>query len=772
MSQGPPEGSTPPRLRLSTAELGARHARLLRAEQVRLLYGSSGIALVTTPVAAITLTVVSWGQLPPRLAVAWLGYVLSVVAARALIVRGFQRLPSDAVDVAAWYWRFVAGAAAAGLGWGAAGILFFSEISVPRQMFLALVLAGVAMASVPVLAPVMAAFLAFAIPTLLPITARFLLQGQSTGLGVAALGVLFGGGLGFSAWRMHHAIVRALMLAFENRDLVAELSVEVLERSRAEASVRAARDELEQRVRERTEELHRLLEEQKRVDETLRETSESLRALIEASPLAIIELDTENNVKTWNPAAARTFGWTEREVLGRPYPIVPDDRRAEYRSLVDRSARGEPVAGFETQRQRKDGTLVDVVLSVAPLAGADGRVTGAMGIIADITQRKRLEELLRQAQKMEALGRLAGGIAHDFNNLLTVIIGRSELALSHLPTGDPRRHDLGLIQTTAHRAAALTGQLLAFSRRQVLQPIVIDLHVVIGNVVPMLRRLIGEDIEIHTVAGATGRVKVDPGQIEQVLMNLAVNARDAMPNGGRLVIATVNAVLDEDAVGRIGGILPGPCLILSLADTGIGMDDETRLRVFEPFFTTKPEGKGTGLGLSMVYGIVQQHGGTITVESAPGQGARFRIYLPRVDDPVREVGISVSSDDAGRGSETILLVEDETQVRELVAQVLQASGYTVLTAADPAAALTLSDRHPGPIHLLLTDVVMPEMSGRELCQRLKSLRPRTRVLYMSGYTDEALGRHGVLAPGTFLLQKPFRVGALGQKVREVLDAPD
>ena len=294
MSQGPPEGSAPARLRLSTAELGARHARLLRAEQVRLLYGSSGIALVTTPVAAITLTIVSWGQLPPRLAVAWLGYVLSVVAARALIVRGFQRLPSDAVDVAAWYWRFVAGAAAAGLGWGAAGILFFSEVSVPRQMFLALVLAGVAMASVPVLAPVMAAFLAFTIPTLLPITARFLLQGESTGLGVATLGVMFGGGLGFSAWRMHQAIVRALMLAFENRDLVAELSVEVLERSRAEASVRAARDELEQRVRERTEELRRLLEEQKRVDETLRETSESLRALIEASPLAIIELDTGN----------------------------------------------------------------------------------------------------------------------------------------------------------------------------------------------------------------------------------------------------------------------------------------------------------------------------------------------------------------------------------------------------------------------------------------------------------------------------------------------
>jgi len=253
---------------------------------------------------------------------------------------------------------------------------------------------------------------------------------------------------------------------------------------------------------------------------------------------------------------------------------------------------------------------------------------------------------------------------------------------------------------------------------------------------------------------------------------LAVNARDAMPKGGRLVISTANTVLDEDAVGRIGGILPGPYLLLSVADTGLGMDDETRLRVFEPFFTTKPQGQGTGLGLAMVYGIVQQHGGTILVESAPGQGATFTIYLPRVDEPMSEVGSSVASDEPGRGSETILVVEDETHVRLLVAQMLQASGYTVLTAADPATALELSDRHPGPMHLLLTDVVMPAMSGPELCQRLKSLRPRIRVLYMSGYTDEALGRHGVLEPGTFLLQKPFSIGALGQKVREVLDAPE
>ena len=717
---------------------GERYEPRLRAELVRQLYASSGTALITTPLASLTLAVIGWNRAPAALVAAWVGYILVVAIARALIVRRFRRLRADQVDVVTWSERFVTGAGAAGLGWGLGGVLLFSDTSAAWQMFLALVLAGVATAAVPVLAPVMSAFLAFTIPALVPIVARFVITGRPTGFAIAALGVVFGAGLVVSAWRMHQAIVRSLVLAFENHDLVKELSVEVAERTRAETGLREAHDELEVRVHERTD---------------------ALETLIAASPMAIVELDVHGAVRTWNRAATSMLGWAESEVLEKPYPIVPDDESGAAPQQV------------EARLKRKDGSLIDVVLSVAPLLDAAGRPRGTIVVIADVTERKRLELELRQSQKMEAVGRLAGGIAHDFNNLLTVIIGRGEAVLGSLDRSDQSRWDIELMLTTAERAAALTRQLLAFSRRQVLQPKVVALHEVVGNVVPMLRRLIGEDIEIHTVSGpAPGRVRVDPAQIEQVIMNLALNARDAMPQGGLLMITTAAAELSDAQARRLGSIEPGRCAILSVSDTGAGMDEDTRVRVFEPFFTTKPMGKGTGLGLSMVYGIVEQHGGAITVESAPGRGTTFRIYLPRIDEDATEVEAAAHAEGAARGSETILLVEDEDEVRELVARMLQRSGYTVLAAPDPRAALDLSDRHPGAIHLLLTDVVMPEMSGRQLHDRLAVARPETRVIYMSGYTDEALGRHGVLEPEVVLLQKPFRFTELAQKIREALDA--
>jgi signal transduction histidine kinase/ActR/RegA family two-component response regulator len=382
----------------------------------------------------------------------------------------------------------------------------------------------------------------------------------------------------------------------------------------------------------------------------------------------------------------------------------------------------------------------------------------------------RTQEQLIHAQKMEAIGRLAGGVAHDFNNLLTVIRGYTELMLEELPPEAPIALQLGLIQRTTDRAAALTRQLLAFSRRQLLQPIVLDLNGVVAEMEKMLRVLIGEDVELVTLLDpALGRVRADAGQLEQVLMNLAVNARDAMPGGGRLTIGTANVALGGADARRAVGIEPGRYVALTVGDTGVGMDAATQARVFEPFFTTKGPGKGTGLGLATVYGIVQQSGGHVTVESAPGRGAMFTVRLPRVEEALEVLEPDVPTGGPRSGSETILLVEDEDEVRGLVRKMLRVRGYTVLEAGGGPQALELSRTHPGPIDLLVTDVVMPQMSGAELASRLTPLRPAMRVLYISGYTDDAIGHHGVLEPGVAFLHKPFTAQALATKVREALE---
>ncbi len=384
----------------------------------------------------------------------------------------------------------------------------------------------------------------------------------------------------------------------------------------------------------------------------------------------------------------------------------------------------------------------------------------------------RTRDQLTQAQKMEAIGRLAGGVAHDFNNLLTVMTGRCQLTLARLRPDDPVCRDIELIRKTADRAAALTRQLLAFSRKQMLQPKVLDLNAVVKDMHAMLRRLIGEDIDLVIAPGSgLGRIKADPGQLEQVIVNLVINSRDAMPQGGRLVLETASVELDDAFVWQHPGARPGPHVMLAVSDTGCGMDAKTQAHLFEPFFTTKEKGKGTGLGLSTVYGIVKQHDGYISVESEPGRGSTFKIYLPRVQDAAERVAGGPSVTEPRRGTETVLLVEDEEEVRALTWEVLRESGYRVLEAANGDDALLTSERHAGPIHLLLTDVVMPLMSGPELAQRLAPLRQEMKVLYMSGYTEEALGHHGVLDPGIKLLSKPFTPTDLAQKVREVLDSP-
>jgi signal transduction histidine kinase len=385
-------------------------------------------------------------------------------------------------------------------------------------------------------------------------------------------------------------------------------------------------------------------------------------------------------------------------------------------------------------------------------------------------EHERLKLQLSQSQKMEAIGRLAGGIAHDFNNHLGIMIGYSERLLDRLGPDDPLRKSAGMIKDAGLRAATLTRQLLAFSRRQVFEPRILDANAVIVELEKMLRPLIGEDIElILSLNAATGRVQADPAQIDQVIMNLVINSRDAMPQGGRLTIETTDVELDEEYASKHATVRPGSYVMVAVSDNGMGMDNETQTHMFEPFFTTKEKGKGTGLGLATVYGIVKQSGGYIWVYSEPGKGTTFKIYLPRAEAGIQQADAERVSSAILKGEETVLVVEDEGMLLELACEFLQSSGYAVLEAGNGSKAVEISRGHRGPIHLLMTDAVMPGMSGRELAQRLHDDRPDIKVLYVSGYTDDSVLRNGLLEPGTAFLQKPFTRDSLARKVREVLD---
>ncbi len=515
----------------------------------------------------------------------------------------------------------------------------------------------------------------------------------------------------------------------------------------------------------------------KRGGEELQAMNETLHTLVEASPVAIMTLDKEGYVTLWNPAAERTFGWTKEEAIGRFNPIVPEEKIEEFHSLRERVLRGEGFSATELHQRKKDGSAIHISLSTATMRDSRGNITGIMSVIEDITERKRIEialhhseEQLRQAQKMEAVGNLAGGVAHDFNNLLTAIRGYSDLLLHRFDANSPERKDVEEIHKAGERASSLTRQLLAFSRKQVLQPKVWTLNEIVSGMEEMLRRMIDEDIDlIHVHRPDPWSVKVDRGQIEQVIMNLVVNARDAITQGGKITIETGNAYLDDTYVLSHSVVTPGAYAMLAVSDTGEGMDEETKTRLFEPFFTTKEKGKGTGLGLSTVYGIVKQSDGYIWVYSERRQGTTFKIYLPRHDCPHVEKSPVGSPAAVPRGNETILLVEDDELVRVLARDVLRGQGYTVIEARDGADAMGVAMEHRGPIHLMITDVVMPIMGGQEAAISLAPLHGDMKVLYMSGYSDDAIVRHGVLSPGTHFLPKPFRVDALLRKVRDVLD---
>ena len=513
--------------------------------------------------------------------------------------------------------------------------------------------------------------------------------------------------------------------------------------------------------------------ERKQVEEKLRQSEEEFLELLENAPDAMVIVNGQGRIVRLNKQADQLFGYDREELLGRPVEaLVPERFRSTHQTHCRDYMVSPSVRKMGTQMEicalRKDGTEVPVEVSLAPLKTAEGPVISAA--IRDITERKQMELQLSRSHRMEAVGRLAGGVAHDFNNHLGIIIGYSERLLQRLGSGDPLRRHVGMIKEAALRSATLTQQLLAFGRRQVLEPRILDLNAVVSELTKMLRPLIGENIELVTsLDPPLGKVKADPAQIDQVIMNLAVNARDAMPQGGRLTIETADVELDEGYAGRHATVVPGPYVMLAVTDTGIGMDRETQDHIYEPFYTTKEQAKGTGLGLATVYGIVKQSGGYIWVYSEPGQGATFKIYLPRVEKDIPKANTEQVPYPTLHGAETVLVVEDEGILRELACEFLRGGGYQVLDSSNGAEAIQISGKHPGPIHLLLTDGVMPGMSGRQLAKHLLDARVGLKVLYMSGYTDDVVLRNGMLESDMAFLQKPFTRDCLLLRVRQVLD---
>ena len=500
----------------------------------------------------------------------------------------------------------------------------------------------------------------------------------------------------------------------------------------------------------------------------LREKENLFTTVFRNSPVVVSIVDLENNrYVDVSESFLRVVGLSREQVIGKTFNDLglsldaPDLERFVH--AINTRFLGE----FEIRVRGGDGRVLDTIhsLEFTELAGRPCVVAFAH----DITEHKRLEAQLQHAQRMEAVGRLAGGVAHDFNNILTAVRGHSEILLTVLEPDSPHRRHADQIHRAALRAAALTSQLLAFSRKQVLQPRMLDLNSVVANLTVMLRRLIGEHVELRTThADRLGSVRADAGQLEQVVVNLVINARDAMPSGGVLAIATENVDVKDAAASHDAGVPVGRWVVLSVRDTGSGIDDATRARIFEPFFTTKEAGKGTGLGLSTAYGIVTQSGGQIIVDSVVGKGTTFRVFLPRIDAPSTSSGRFALDEDAGpRGSETVLLVEDDGDVREFVGDVLRAHGYEVLAAVDGPQALTIIEQHAGPIHLVVTDVIMPRMMGSEVAARITALRPSIKVLYISGYPGDAIVKQGV--PEQAFVQKPFSVNALARRVRALLD---
>jgi PAS domain S-box-containing protein len=503
----------------------------------------------------------------------------------------------------------------------------------------------------------------------------------------------------------------------------------------------------------------------------LNEERRRLTAAIEQAAESVVIFDVDGAILYVNPAFERITGYSRAEAIGRTLDILRSGQHGEslYQAMWATVRAGEVWHG-RIINKRKDGTLYTDETTISPVRNESGAIINFVEVKRDVTRELQLEEQYRQAQKMEAVGQLTAGISHDFNNLLTAINGFAQLLQFELPVEDPRQELVQKIADAGRRASELVRQLLTFSRKQVIKPVVLDLNVVVADMSKLLQRVIGEQVQLKTqLASGLWPIEADQAQIEQVILNLAVNARDAMPDGGKLIIETANVVLDEEYVTDHLAAQPGEHVLLTVSDTGIGMSEEVKAHLFEPFFTTKGRSKGTGLGLATVYGIVKQNGGTIWVYSEEGVGTTFKIYLPRATQAVAAQPHAEKSEPIPSGGETILLVEDEAGVRELTRLVLERQGYSVLKAGEAQEALRLVETHTGPIHLLLTDVVMPGASGKALAETLTGMVPDLKVLFMSGYPEQVIAHHGVLEPGIAFLQKPFSPMALARSVRRVLD---
>jgi two-component system, cell cycle sensor histidine kinase and response regulator CckA len=542
--------------------------------------------------------------------------------------------------------------------------------------------------------------------------------------------------------------------------------------SQARAEQRVADSLLQaEGLQEANSQLRQIIAARQKAEEELQRAHEFLDRVLDSAILGVGVLDLDGRFTLANPGLAAMLGYSVEGILGKSFAqYLPPDELPRVTELFYQTIQaGQPVQDAETHLLRKDTSLLTVSFCCSPLT-AEGEIGGLVLTAQDITERKRLENQLLQAQKLESVGRLAGGIAHDFNNLLTAIMGYSELAEMDCAEETVCGH-LRNVQQAAERAATLTRQLLAFARRQIIEPDIVNLNTLVRSVEPLLRRLITENIQLIVVSEeGLHSVKVDPGQFGQILVNLVVNARDAMPDGGKVTIETHNVFLDEEYAEHHEGVTPGEYVMLVVSDTGYGMDEAIRLHIFEPFYTTKAQGRGTGLGLATVYGIVKQAGGHIWLYSEPGKGTTFKIYLPRTTETPEARPAPQQSVATIRGSETLLLVEDEAVVRRLAVWALRGQGYVVLEAESGEEALRVAQEHPGEITLLVTDVVMPQMSGKELAERLQTQRPGIKVLYSSGYTEDTIMHHGVLDPGIAFLPKPFTPSVLARRVREVLDS--